>query len=168
MMTLSRNGTRHPQAMNARGGSRAISPNTRDESSNPPGEAAWGRLPQKPRRPEGACSIVIKLAPAYSPPNPIPCATRRVISRIGAQTPACAKLGSRPIRNVPVPMITRVAMRLALRPIRSPMSPKISPPIGRARKPDAKAPNEAMVLSNGSPLGKNKGPNTSAEAVAKT
>ena len=168
MMTLSRNGTRHPQATSAPGGSRVISPNTSDESSSPPGEAAWGRLPQKPRLPAGACSMVSRLAPAYSPPSPIPCATRKITSRIGAQTPACAKVGSTPIRNVPAPMITSVAIRLVLRPIRSPMSPKINPPIGRATKPDAKAPNEAMVLSSGSPLGKNSGPKTSADAVAKT
>ena len=42
----------------------------------------------------------------------------------------------------------------------------MTPPSGRARKPAAKVPNEAMVLMNGSAVGKKTLPNTRAAAVA--
>ena len=66
-----------------------------------------------------------------------------------------------------MPMMSSVATRLTLRPSRSPIWPNRMPPTGRARKPDAKAPNAAIVPTTGSCAGKNTRPNTSAEPVAK-
>ncbi len=75
--------------------------------------------------------------------------------------------GSSPIRNVPTPMMSRVAIRLAFRPKRSPIWPNSNPPSGRDRKPDAKAPKAAIVPTRGLWDGKKTFPKTSAEAVAK-
>ena len=67
---------------------------------------------------------------------------RSVIKRIGAITPACAELGSAPIRKVPPPIIKTQIRNAALRPIRSPTRPKISAPNGRKAKP---TPNSARL-----------------------
>ncbi|MNJ79628.1 hypothetical protein D3C77_777100 [compost metagenome] len=64
------------------------------------------------------------------------------------------------------PIITRVITSDFLRPIRSPIWPKIMPPNGLAKNPTAKVPKAAMVLNSLSSEGKNKAPNTSAAAVA--
>ncbi|KAF1051186.1 MAG: hypothetical protein GAK34_01604 [Delftia tsuruhatensis] len=77
-------------------------------------------------------------APPHSPPRPMPWATRNSSSRMGAATPICACVGSRPIRKVDTPMIISVTTRMLLRPTRSPKCPKITPPSGRVTKPTAK------------------------------
>ena len=56
---------------------------------------------------------------------------------IGAQTPMVAAVGSRPTNVEDRPMIAMVMVSTHLRPSLSPMMPKNSPPIGRARKPTA-------------------------------
>lgn len=56
---------------------------------------------------------------------------------IGAQTPIVAAVGSRPTNSEDRPISRIVIMSTHLRPNRSPMTPKNSPPIGRAMKPTA-------------------------------
>ncbi|VBM27181.1 Uncharacterised protein [Burkholderia pseudomallei] len=70
------------------------------------------------------------------------------------------------MHTVAAPIIASVVISAFLRPIRSPRWPNTTPPSGRAKKPTANVPNEAIVLTNGSPDGKYNSPNTSAAAVA--
>ena len=57
---------------------------------------------------------------------------------MGANHPAVAKEGNRPITNVENPMMESVTRNAYLRPTRSPMRPKKSAPKGRTRNPTAK------------------------------
>ena len=58
--------------------------------ARPIGVPICGKEPKKLRLSGGACSTAMSAAPPHSPPAEKPCTTRRKISRIGAQTPACA------------------------------------------------------------------------------
>lgn len=53
-----------------------------------------------------------------------------------------------------------------MRPIRSPKWPKAIAPIGRATNATPKLTKASRVCAAGDSTGKNKGPNTSAAAVA--
>jgi hypothetical protein len=55
-----------------------------------------------------------------------------------AQRPRVEYVGMTPIRNVARPMKRSVAIKVALRPMRSPYVPKSQAPIGLARKPTKK------------------------------
>ena len=90
-------------------------------------------------------------APPHSPPMAMPWMTRRTTSRIGAATPIAAYVGRKPIAAVAIPVRAIVTISVSRRPTRSPMWPKIRPPIGRATKPIAKVANESSVATVGSP-----------------
>ena len=62
-------------------------------------------------------------------------------------------------------MISSVSSSIFLRPIRSPKWPKISPPIGRAKKPTAKVPKAANWAAGPSRPLKNSLSKTSPAAV---
>ncbi len=117
----SRNGIRQPQLLKS---SSEVLPCTSltspVDSSRPSGTPSCGQLAKKPRRRWLPHSIDISTEPPHSPPTPMPCRIRRITSRIGAAMPQLARPGSRPIRNVAMPMIISVVTRVALRPIRSP------------------------------------------------
>ncbi|MNV21767.1 hypothetical protein D3C71_1127100 [compost metagenome] len=70
---------------------------------------------------------------------------RSRISSTGAHTPIDAWVGNRPISTVTVPIITKVITSDFLRPILSPIWPKMAPPKGRAKKPTANVPKAASV-----------------------
>ena len=90
---------------------------------------------------------------------------RSSTSRIGAQTPTCEYVGSRPISTVATPMSISVVTSIDLRPILSPKWPKTMPPTGRAKKPTAYVAKAAIVPASASKFGKNSLLNTSADAV---
>jgi len=72
------------------------------------------------------------------------------------------------MRKVATPMIIMVATSVFLRPTRSPMCPKISPPTGRATNPAAKVAKVAKASSvptAGSAPGKKSLGNTRPAAV---
>jgi hypothetical protein len=75
--------------------------------------------------------------PLHSPPTATPCSTRSITSRIGAATPMVAVPGSTPTSALAIPIISRVTIRVAFRPSRSPQWPKIPAPMGRAANPTA-------------------------------
>ncbi len=79
--------------------------------------------------------------------------------------PIDACVGRQPIRNVATPMIMSEVTSIALRPMRSPKCPKITPPSGRAAKPTANVPKAESVPISGLEPGKNSSPKTSAAAV---
>lgn len=79
-----------------------------------------GKDPQNPRRPGGANSTAMSTAPPHSPPTANPCTSLRKSSSMGAQRPACSKVGRQPMRAVARLIIMRVRTRVALRPRRSP------------------------------------------------
>ncbi|MCQ8828078.1 hypothetical protein NQU54_02975 [Streptomyces samsunensis] len=56
----------------------------------PTGLPSCGMAPKKPRRSFGTDSIVASAAPAYSPPRPMPCNTRRNSRMTGAAAPIVA------------------------------------------------------------------------------
>ena len=69
----------------------------------------------------GAFSVASSAAPDHSPPRARPWAKRSSTSISGASTtkePVAA--GRKPIRNVAMPMVSREATRVPLRPILSP------------------------------------------------
>ena len=88
-----------------------------------------------------------------------------VISSNGAAMPIAAVLGIRPTANVETPMMSRVTIKVRLRPTRSPRWPKNTAPTGRDRKALAKLPSEATVAIVVPRCGKNTVGNTSAAAV---
>jgi hypothetical protein len=90
----------------------------------------------------------------------------RSVSSTGAQAPICAAVGKTPISAVAAPMISIVSARLRLRPIRSPIWPNASPPIGRMRNPTANVANAKSVPTNELSLGKKTRWNTRPAAVA--
>lgn len=58
-------------------------------------------------------------------------------SSTGAQNPIVDAPGRMPITAVASPIASRVAISVALRPMRSPQWPKIAAPTGRAANPTA-------------------------------
>ena len=91
---------------------------------------------------------------------------RSTSSSTGAHAPICAAVGNTPINAVAMPMISMVNARLRLRPIRSPIWPNTSPPIGRMTNPTAKVANASIVPTRELALGKNTLLNTRPAAVA--
>ena len=83
---------------------------------------------------------------------------RRITSTSAADAPICAWSGITPIANVATPIITTEMISAGLRPILSPMSPKTTPPTGRAAKPMAKTPKAASREATGSVAGKKSVP----------
>ncbi|SHT14689.1 Uncharacterised protein [Mycobacteroides abscessus subsp. abscessus] len=65
-----------------------MSPNTPVAKSIPAGDPNCVKLPNRPRRPTGACSTASRAAPPHSAPAASPCRTRSVASAAGASTPA--------------------------------------------------------------------------------
>ena len=51
--------------------------------------------------------------------------------------PIEVNVGSTPMRNVAIPMMSSDSTSIDLRPMRSPKCPNTTPPIGRAAKPTA-------------------------------
>ena len=70
-----------------------------------------------------------------------------------------------PIRKVAKPIRSRVAISVALRPMRSPYVPKSQAPTGRAAKPMKKMANELRVPVSAADFGKNRLGKTSAAIV---
>lgn len=93
--------------------------------------------------------------PPHSPPALKPCMSRAMTMMAGPRTPTEAYDGASPMRTVPAAMRKMVTRRAALRPLKSPRRPMITPPSGRARKPTPKTANEAMSSADASPEGKN-------------
>jgi hypothetical protein len=62
------------------------------------------------------------------------------------------------MRNVGTAMATTESVSAALRPMRSPMCPKTSPPTGRIMKPAANTPKAAISEATGSFDGKKWAP----------
>ena len=79
--------------------------------------------------------------------------------------PIAAVLGTRPTLTVDTAMISSVAIRVFLRPSRSPKYPKTAAPTGRDRNAVANVAIEATVATVGLRRGKNTVGNTSAAAV---
>ena len=79
--------------------------------------------------------------------------------------PIVAAPGTRPTVRVDRPMISRVAIRVDLRPSRSPKCPKNAAPIGRDRNAAAKVAIDATVAMVVPRCGKKTLGNTSAAAV---
>ena len=104
------------------------------------------------------------MAPACSAPAPKPCRIRSATSRIGAQIPTCAPVGSTPIRVLAPPIRAMVIIRIHLRPSLSPRAPKNRPPIGRAKKPMASVAKLATVAAESPSAGKKILPKISADA----
>ena len=80
--------------------------------------------------------------------------------------PMVSYVGRQPTSTVEMPISSSVMTSDTRRPSLSPMCPKMMPPSGRTRNATAKVANAAAVSARGSPLGKKRGPNTSAAAVA--
>ena len=88
-------------------------------------------------------------------------------SSAGAQMPAVAYVGSRPMMNVAMPMVSSAPTRVALRPTLSPKWPKTTDPSGRAMNARPNVANDessATVLD--SDLGKKRNGKTATAAVA--
>ena len=68
----------------------------------------------------GLFAMAIRTEPPHSPPAPIPWKTRSTVSSTAPQMPMLAKVGTQAIRKVAMPIISRVAISVALRPMRSP------------------------------------------------
>ena len=118
--TLSRKGMRQPQIRNW---SPVIALNTRKAPLariRPTGTPNCGQLPTNPRRPSLFHSRESNTEPPHSPPMPMPCSARSTVRIIAAHTPSWVYVGSRPMSRVPMPMTSRVAISVTLRPSRSP------------------------------------------------
>ncbi len=70
------------------------------------------------------------------------------------------------MRKVPMPMMSREAMRVFFRPTRSPKWPKMIEPTGRATKATPKIANELSSCVVEVWLGKKRAGKTSDDAVA--
>ncbi|MNS97853.1 hypothetical protein D3C72_1322020 [compost metagenome] len=77
-----------------------------------------------------------------------------------------AYVGSKPMMTVEIPMVSKAATRVALRPMRSPKWPNTAEPMGRAKKAMANVASDCSTAADGSPAGKNSFGNTSTAAVA--
>ncbi|CAB5308646.1 hypothetical protein IST461_02809 [Burkholderia multivorans] len=115
------------------------------ESSKPTVAAAVVHDTLKPRRRFGECSATYVRAPVYSPPAANPCSIRNAMSVNGAHRPTLSYVGSSPTPIVAPPIMQIVTTKVRLRPIRSPMRPKISAPSGRIVKP---TPNVSRANRN--------------------
>lgn len=117
----SRNGTRHPQDVNAASDSSAVSADSTPVASNwPAGAPVCGQDAQNPRRRASPCSDTSSTAPPHSPPSANPWTSRSTVSSTGAAVPTVACVGSSPIANVAPPIISRLSTSSFLRPSRSP------------------------------------------------
>ena len=56
------------------------------------------------------------MAPVYSPPTDSPCSARNTTSRIGAQMPACAKVGNSAMPPLARPIVDTPSSSMRLRP----------------------------------------------------
>ena len=90
------------------------------------------KLPKKPRRPSGAYSMIIELAPEISPATAKPWMRRSVMSSAGARKPTCSYVGRSATKNVETPMRSMHRTSTFLRPCLSPQEPRTNAPIGRA------------------------------------
>jgi hypothetical protein len=79
--------------------------------------------------------------------------------------PIVPYVGSRPMMPVEMPMSSVVTMSVSRRPIRSPMLPKMIPPIGRTANPTPNVAKAARVPAPPSLSLKNSSSKTSAAAV---
>ena len=70
------------------------------------------------------------------------------------------------MRNVAIPIVSRDATSVALRPKRSPKCPKTTAPIGRAIIAAPKTANDARSAVVSLPVGKKRMGKTSTAAVA--
>jgi len=90
-----------------------------------------------------------------APQTPL-CATRLYNSNRNAIVPAAAPIvaavGKRPTKNIQTPINVIVTRKVYLRPMRSPIRPKISAPNGRTMKPTVNAANQVMISPNGVPV----------------
>ena len=68
--------------------------------------------------------------------------------------------------KVDIPINNNEATSVDFLPIRSPKWPNRTAPNGRARKASPKLRNDNISCADGDSAGKNKGPNSSAAAVA--
>ena len=88
---LAMNGIRHAHAANsAEATDVEATRNTRFDRMMPAGSPSATMLPKSPRRPSGACSIDIRMAPPHSPPSANPWTKRSTTSSTGAQAPIWA------------------------------------------------------------------------------
>ena len=87
---LNRNGTRQPQVSKLDPATPLNSLTMPVDSSRPTGTPTWGQLAMKPRQRCLPHSMDISTEPPHSPPTPMPCAMRRITSRIGAAAPMAA------------------------------------------------------------------------------
>ena len=122
--------------------------------------AACARLPSL------AYSVASRAAPDHSPPSPRPWKKRSSVSMAGAHRPIWKYVGSRPMRNVAMPMVSSEPMSVVLRPTRSPRWPKTTAPSGRATNAAPKVAMEASRAVLSSPPAKKISGNTETAAVA--
>ena len=73
---------RHPHDLKSASGIIVTRANTPEDVTSPSGNPICTRLPNRPRRPAGACSITIRDAPPHSPPMPMPWMSRKITRRI--------------------------------------------------------------------------------------
>ena len=90
------------------------------ERTSPIGTPNWGQLPRKPFRFGLPHSIDISTEPPHSPPTPMPWQARRMTRITAAHRPMLVYVGMTPIKNVAIPMNSKVTIKVALRPMRSP------------------------------------------------
>ena len=85
--------------------------------------------------------------------------------RSGAATPIWPAVGITPTSSVAIPIVSNVAIRVFLRPSRSPKCPNKMLPNGRATNATPSVANEAAVPAAVPSAGKKMCGNTSAAAV---
>ena len=111
-------------------------------TNKPTGAPSCGIIANQPRRPAGALSDSSAGRPSQVPPSAKPCPMRNSASRMTAQAPACAWLGTKAIAAVDPPSRNIAAVSLTPRPCLRSIQMKASAPIGRATKASAKSANE--------------------------
>ena len=111
---------RHPHDLKSASGIIVTRANTPEDVTSPSGNPICTRLPNRPRRPAGACSITIRDAPPHSPPRPMPWMSRKMTGRRMGPNSDLLVGREAPTTNVPNAMITIVIISMILRPIRSP------------------------------------------------
>jgi len=154
---------RQPQTRNWSAESQLKTSTARLARKNPAGAPNCGQEAMKPRlRSVRAHSIASNTEPPHSPPTPIPWIKRITVSRTAPQMPMLSYVGTRPTATVARPVTSNVAIRVALRPIRSPQWPNIAAPIGRPTNPMKKTANASSTPTSGSDLGKKSLPKTRA------
>ena len=120
---LSRKGIRHPHCRNALLLSPMLTFTPRNvrlvsTAARPPPSRV--NMPYRPRWSSGAYSALSNTDPAHSPPAANPWTSRNTIRMIGAAMPMVAVRGTRPTLTVATAIISSVAIRVFLRPSRSP------------------------------------------------